>query len=329
VPRLTADQLAARSQSIGSSEVAAILGLDSYRTGLDVWLSKRNPELFAEQPESEAQLMGHLLEPVVAQRYAMALPDVSLRESQTLIGPDPFMTATPDRIATSWIDGPVVAEAEREWIVEIKTKSAWTVRGFGPTGTDEVPREILCQVLWQQAISGLTEQADVAVLVDGREFRLYHVAHDAEVAAVMLDEVRTWWQRHMVNGEEPVIEGGSSRLYLQHKFAKAGPELVEADLAATQCMEDLLRAQQRIKDAETLKEKVTIELMQRCGEAAGIVGPVGKWRWTAQKGRETIDVKGLIAHLNVPAEVVQQFTKRSSDIRVPRFYPAKEIPSHE
>jgi len=315
VPRLTADQLAARSRSVGSSEVAAILGLDTYRTGLDVWLSKRNPELFADEKESEAQLMGHLLEPVVAQRYALALPDVSLRESETLVGPEPFMTATPDRIASS---------SANEWIVEIKTKSAWTVRGFGPTGTDEVPREILCQVLWQQAVSGLTAQADVAVLVDGREFKLYHVAHDAEVAAVMLDEVRTWWQRHMVDGEEPAIEGSAARMYLQQKFAKARPDLIEADEEANHLMREIQRANQLLLEADVIKERVGLLLMQKCGEAAGIEGPVGKWRWTPQKGRATIDAKGLIAHLRVPDDVVQQFTKRSPDIRVPRFYPAKE-----
>jgi len=328
VPRLTADQLAARSQSIGSSEVAAILGLDSYRTGLDVWLSKRSPDLLVEAEESEAQLMGHLLEPVVAQRYALALPDVSLRESETLVGPEPFMTATPDRIATSWIDGPIVAEADREWIVEIKTKSVWTMRGFGPTGSDEVPPEILCQVLWQQAISGLTERADVAVLVDGREFRLYHIAHDAEVAAVMLDEARQWWQRHMVDGEEPPIEGRAARSYLMQKFAKARPDLIEADEEANTLMREIQRANALITEGELIKDRTALRLMQLCGEAAGIEGPVGKWRWTPQKGRETIDAKALIAHLNVAPEIVQQFTKRSPDIRVPRFYPNKETP-HE
>ena len=164
----------------------------------------------------------------------------------------------------------------------------------------------------------------MAVLVDGREFKLYHVAHDAEVAAVMLDEVRTWWQRHMVDGEEPAIEGSAARMYLQQKFAKARPDLIEADEEANHLMREIQRANQLLLEADVIKERVGLLLMQKCGEAAGIEGPVGKWRWTPQKGRATIDAKGLISHLRVPDDVVQQFTKRSPDLRVPRFYPAKE-----
>ena len=57
---LTPEQLERRRSSIGASDVAAILGLDPYRTGLDIWLQKRG--LAEVQDQTEASLMGHLLD---------------------------------------------------------------------------------------------------------------------------------------------------------------------------------------------------------------------------------------------------------------------------
>lgn len=309
---LTPEQLERRRSSIGASDVAAILGLDPYRTGLDIWLQKRG--LAEVQDQTEASLMGHLLEPVVATRYAMVHPDVSLRTSETIVGNEPYFTATPDRVASTH---------KQEWLVEIKTKSRWTAERFGEAGTDQVPPEILCQVLWQMACTGM-DHCDVAVLVDGREYREYGVPYDREVAASMQEQARDWWIRHIVNGQEPALTGPSAVAYLKEKFSAVQGDVIVATPTEEQMLHELAQARRAVAQAEQRVEAAQVALMARIADAPGLSGSVGKVSWRHQKGRTTTDYKRLVADLAVSEDLLAQYTTTGQPIRVFRFTPSKE-----
>ena len=310
---LTPEQLERRRSSIGASDVAAILGLDPYRTGLDIWLEKRG--LAEPQASSEASLMGHLLEPVVATRYAMVHPEASLRTCETIVGNEPFFTATPDRVATTH---------DKEWLVEIKTKSRWTAERFGEPGTDQVPPEILCQVLWQMACTGM-DYCDVALLIDGREYREYSINYDREVAASMQTQARDWWMRHIVNGQEPALTGPSAVAYLKEKFAEVQGEVIVATPTEEQMLDELATARRAMAAAEQRVEAAQVALMARIADAPGLTGSAGKISWRHQKGRTTVDYKRLVADLGVAEEQLAQYQTTGSPIRVFRFTPAKEV----
>lgn len=320
---LTLEQKQRRQSSIGASEVAAILGLDTKKTGLDVWLSKRSAPTVEE--ESEASLMGNLLEPVVAQRYSLIHPDRILKECETLVGSEPFFTATPDRLVQQLGDpARYVGGVEQEWLLEIKTRSMYTAKTFGEPGTDQVPPEVLCQVMWQMGIAGM-DYAEVALLVDGRRYAEYAVRFDKAAFDAMQEQARAWWIRHIINGEEPEIRGTAAVDYLRDKFRN-----VEGDvLVAKQQDEALMLAyhgvRQRIKQAEAEKEALQAAIMSRIGHAPGLKGDAGSLSWRPQRGRTTVDYKSLVASLNVPEEVIQQYTRVGPDIRVLRFTPNKRL----
>lgn len=309
---LTAEQLTRRATGIGASEVAAVLGLAPYATPLDVWMRKTGRQ-GQVPPMTQASRMGHLLEPVVAQLYAEDT-GATLEESDTLEGEEPWMLATPDRIASK--DG-------MRWLLEIKTKSYWTAKAFGEPGTDAVPPEILCQVLWQQRITGLTANADVAVLVDGREYSVYRVPYDQALADDLVTQCRDWWNTHVVGDVEPAVTGGSGLAYLQRKFAAHTDDVLQASAEAEAWLVALADAKERIKAAEADEEAARIALMQLIGESGGLHGNAGKISWRASKGRSTVDYKGIVAALDVPDDVIQQHTRVAPPARVFRFTPAK------
>src|ERR1700694_1448834 len=64
-----AQWLEAGRAGIGGSDAAAILGLDPWRSGLDVWRSKVEPTPPTEEERFLFKL-GHLLEPVTARLYS-------------------------------------------------------------------------------------------------------------------------------------------------------------------------------------------------------------------------------------------------------------------
>lgn len=301
---------AERMKRLGSGDIAAVLGLDPYKTAFDVWLQKKG--LAELQQQSEASLMGDLLEPIVAQRYAMANEGVILRTvPEPLVGDEPWATATPDRIVTN--------DTAQEWVLEIKTKSSWTFRDFGEAGTDQVPPAILAQVMWQLGIAGM-DYADIAVLVDGRKYVQYGVQYDRAVFSAMMEQARQWWERHIVKGDEPKLEGTAVVGYLREKFKDVQGEAVVATEDDEALLWSYKLTQDIIKKAEAEKERIQTALMARIGNAPGIKGEVGgKVSWLPQKGRTTIDYKSLVADLNVPADALQKYTRIGHPIRVFRY----------
>ena len=164
LPSTRAEWLALRQTGIGGSDVAPILGLSPWRSPYQVWEDKTGRG--EDQPESPALYWGRLLEDPIRQAYAD-------RTGLTVVKPDcmyssaehPFMHANLDGIAS---DGR---------IVEFKTSSrddAW-----GEEGTDEIPEYYMTQVQHYLYVMGAT-RADVAVLFQGRDFRIYTVEADPD-----------------------------------------------------------------------------------------------------------------------------------------------------
>ena len=318
---LTPEQIVQRRTKLGASEVGAILGLDPYRTALDVWLEKRRTD--TPEPEfNEAAMMGHLLEPVVAQRFQMAHPEVAqVVDGRTVVHADSlpdfgrWAAATPDRIA-------LVPSEDRghEFLVELKTRNTFTARAFGTPGTDEVPPEILAQVLWQQYVTGLRTDATVAVLVSGVRYFEYVVQFDADVADEMFGLARAWWERCIVRGEEPDLTGPSVKAYLGQKFKDVNAEVREAQDDEETLLARMAAARERIKEAEAEKEKLEQELMLRCGTARGIQGSVAKWLWVPIKGRRQTNWKAVAEAAGASADLIQQHTRIGEPYRQARFY---------
>jgi predicted phage-related endonuclease len=234
---------------------------------------------------NQATKMGHLLEPVVANLYRELHPEVvDLIECETIVGKEPWMLATPDRVAHTADD--------REWLVEIKNRSRFTIGDFGEQQTDQVPHDILCQVLWQQYVTGLTGDADVAVLVDGRDFMTFTVPYDAELAAMLVRTLRDWWTRHVVQGIEPAIDQTAIE-YLKAKFPANNTEVLAADETSELLLEELRIAKQLADQADRLKDNAKAALMEIMGEAGGLRGEAGSVSWRTAKGRSVTDWEAI------------------------------------
>lgn len=140
--------------------------------------------------------MGNLLEPYVADWYALHNPGVQVRECKKRGNPvwwvdkaNEDFAATPDRILVDRETGEVTA------LLEIKT--ARVASEWGDEGSDEVPEHYRLQALWQMKCTGV-KTVIFAVLHAGLRFATYRVEWDyADVAwltaetEVFMDAVRT------------------------------------------------------------------------------------------------------------------------------------------
>ncbi len=180
---LSTEQLAERKKSLGGSDAGAVLGLSPYRTPFDVWLDKtgRAPEL----DDTDAMFWGRVLEDTVAKVYADRSGDKIRRRGFERSREFPWMHANIDRV--------IVGDPRGVGVLEIKTAGQYSADDWGESGTNQIPEHYYAQVAHYLAVTGYT-WARLAVLIGGRDFRVYDVPRDDEIIDRLIDLERDFWR---------------------------------------------------------------------------------------------------------------------------------------
>lgn len=271
---LSPEQLTLRKQGLGASEVAAVLGLDPYRTALDVYLEK-----IGEAPTFEGNRFthwGNRLEALIADEYASLHPDVALKTSGTQIGPEPWMLATPDRVVFSGQEPPAAGDV---WGLECKSRGHFATDLWGESGTDEVPHSVAVQCHWGMVVTGM-RRWDVAVLLGGNDYREYTLVYDEAIALEVVARARAFWHDHVLAKVHPPFTGAES----DHKFLfRTYPTHTDEMVAATPAIGETLAMLQvvraSLKKYEEEKSQLEAQVKEFIGDRLGIEGPFGKVTW--------------------------------------------------
>lgn len=251
---LTAEQQLVRSQGIGASEIAAVVGVNPWKTPFDVFLDKMGQ---VERTETDRTRMGHRMEPVIADEFASRANRV-LELCDTLVHPRfSWAVATPDRR--------VVGARE---LVECKWVGPRLASHWG-TDDDGVPEYVLTQCQWQLEVAD-ADVCFVAALV-GEEFRVYQVTRDTELAGLLLEQAERFWTDHVLTKTPPEITASpAARRYLESKYAKAGEAVLDPTPEADRLVHDYLEASRLEREAVAAKELAANGLRALIGDARGV-----------------------------------------------------------
>lgn len=295
---MTAEQrqewLQQRRTGIGGSDAAVVLGMSKWKTPLQLYQEK----LSSEQSyfDNEPMKWGRVLEPVIRQEYAERTGQTILKTGEELIRSEqhPFMVASLDGFT------------EDEKVVEIKT--ARYDFGWGSEGTDEVPTEYLLQVQHYMLVTGF-KMTDIAVLIAGSDFRIYHVEADPELHELMIQGEGAFWER--VTNQippEPVNEGDLLRYFKEKDKAIDAT----ADLAMTHAR--LKQIKGEIKALEGEEQGLKEQVMGFMGEHNTLNGSDGKAliTWKSGKPVKRLDNKQLKKDR---PEIYEEYQTESSPIR--------------
>ena len=188
--------LEVRRGGIGSSDAATAVGLNPYKSPLELWLEKTGRQSANdEQPGmDDPRFWGTLLEPYVAVAYQQKTGRKVRRINAVLQHPTmPFMLAN--------IDREVVGEPEVQ-ILECKTAGEFGSRLW----KDGVPEYVQLQVQHQLAVTG-KDAADVAVLLCGQDLQVHRIERDDDIIArLVVLETRFW---ECVETDTPPAADGS------------------------------------------------------------------------------------------------------------------------
>lgn len=178
---ITEEQRLARKNHIGSSDMAAVLGLNPYRNAADVWMEKTG-RLIASNKPTDDMLDGTALEDRL---LSWAEPQLGkLNRNVNIIIQD-----LP--IATN-IDAVIEQSGEP---VEAKTTgfNGMPMAGYGQPETQEVPEGVIIQC-HVHLMATNRDVCHVPVWVGGRGKGLYYVFRDKELVEIIAEHAVKFWR---------------------------------------------------------------------------------------------------------------------------------------
>ena len=283
------DWLAVRKQGIGSSDSAAAVGLNPYKSQLELWLEKTGrdtslPKLDPQDEESPAY-WGNILEPIVATHYTRRSGHRVRRVNAVLQHPDPQL---------SWmlanIDREVIGAPEVQ-ILECKTAGINGARLW----KEGVPEYVQLQVMHQLAVTG-KQAADVAVLLGGQHLEIHRIERDESLISRLIDLERLFWD-YVVSDTPPPADGtASAEAALRCLYPEDNGRTLDfsqhTELAATYL--ELKAVRQNIAQQETREAQLKQVLQQAMGEAPHAEFAEGYISWKKCKDSIGLDVEQML-----------------------------------
>ena len=283
------DWLAVRKQGIGSSDAAAAVGLNPYKSQLELWLEKTGrdtslPKLDPQDEDSPAY-WGNILEPIVARHYTRRSGHRVRRINAVLQHPDPkraWMLANIDR---------EVIGAPEVQILECKTAGINGARLW----KEGVPEYVQLQVMHQLAVTG-KQAADVAVLLGGQHLEVHRIERDESMIARLIDLERLFWD-YVVSDTPPPADGtASADAALRCLYPEDNGQTLDfsqhTELASTYL--ELKSVRQRIAQQETREAQLKQVLQQAMGEATRAEFAEGYISWKKSKDSIALDVEQML-----------------------------------
>lgn len=257
-----------RSQYIGGSDAAAVVGLNAYASPYSLWAEKtgRLPG-FSGNLATE---VGTYLEEFVAQKFAEVTGKKVRKCNQSFLNSQyPFAIAN--------IDREIVGEDAG---LEIKTTTELNLKKF--KGGD-YPANYYCQCVHYMAMTG-KQRWYLAVLIGNRDFRWFTIERDeAEIEALMAAEAEFW---ECVKSDTPPAVDGTGATTEALKTIYADSSDCIADLTAHNAeLARYLDLTAQIKDLEQQRDEVANQVKEFLGEAGGGASERFRVSWKASARR--------------------------------------------
>lgn len=303
-----------RSEYLGSSDAAAILGLSKWKTPLDVWRAKVFPDAVEDEAAADRSKIlrrGKLMEPVIRQ---MAIDDYGLTLYATNRRHEdedyPWMRAEVD-FETLDEGGAVVNN-------ECKSVSPFAASQWGDEDTDEVPIEYHAQVQFALMVTGAqVERCDVWALFGSDKLVRYRIYRDEETIAGMRARCVEFWHEHVLAKRAPApVTLDDVEFLMGRKRGRpviANPDQVDLVMQYRDAKHQIKQLEER---AEELKLAIVGHLLAGAGDdlseqdAAILLDGAGKplLTWKPQSSSR-IDVAAL---RKARPEVADEFTTIST-----------------
>jgi putative phage-type endonuclease len=187
--------LAARKKGIGGSDVAAIAGLNKWKSPVAVYLEKIG-QATEEKETSEAAYWGNVHEETVAREFAKRTGYKVRRRNVILQHPVyPWMLANVDRLIVGEKTG-LECKTASEYV-----KSEWE--------GEEIPTAYLLQCQHYMAVTGYKAWW-IAVLIGGNKYVYKKIVRDDEIIQNLIKIEKDFWMNRVKAKVSPMFDGSDA-----------------------------------------------------------------------------------------------------------------------
>lgn len=179
-----------RSRFLGSSDMAALMGVSPWSTPLDVYMQKTSAERAEVSADKEKLFKrGKRLEPVVVEMLEDERGlDIVARNKRYTDPEHAFLSCEVD--AETEIDGERVN-------IECKTAHHFTAWKYGEEDTDEIPVEYAAQAMFSLMVTG-RRRCIFGVLFGMDNLVTYQIERDEETIAAMRATAVSFWNDNVL-----------------------------------------------------------------------------------------------------------------------------------
>lgn len=268
-----------RSLGIGGSDIGALLGVNKWKSAIDVYTDKTQGH---ENIENRFTHFGHKLEKVVFEEFAERHPGLKCYQV-------PYTIKRGACVAN--VDGMVYdPEKDRYGVLELKTTSEYNKEDW--LG-DTVPQSYYAQVQHYLYVTGLSF-AYIACLIGGNDYKQFYIERNLDDIDLIKETAEKFWKENVLKSVPPMLDGTDAySKYLLERAEKEDDEVVELDELTTKGNEykelkdkiEELEKELRLKEQEILLEMNN----NSCKKAKA-----GDFKFTiVTTNRKTVDKKAL------------------------------------
>lgn len=276
------DFLQGRRLGIGGSDIAAILGLNKYRSALQVYNEKVNGE---RSEDNMFTIAGRRLEKVVVEYF----------EEET-----GYMIVTPNEVTLKSETDPFVCSVDRFFSKEnpamnigvLETKT--TQKEIDPL---DLPKDWFCQTQWYMGMHELKFGA-IAWLERGIKFNYKEIDFVPDFYEFLKEKAREFWNNHILTGIPP--EPRTLEDILSMFPDSSTGKKIEASESMQQLYGKLKDVRGKIKTLEQIEEDYAeqVKVTMRDAEVVEYLGePL--FTWKSSKPSTAFDDKKLKAENEV------------------------------
>ena len=286
-----------RKQGLGGSDAGIVMGLNPWRTRLELWQEKTGRAEPTDLSDIESVQWGIHLEQPIAEEYTRRTGRKVRRVNRTIKhGKYEFIQGHIDRKLESVMAG-----------LEIKTVGIRSAHLWGEEGSEEIPAHYRAQVVHYLAITGWAFW-DVAALIGGQNLRIFTVDRDEEEIRDLIRKEVDFWQDHVVadTPPEPIETREASMLYP----ASDPDSTVEADVLIQTEIQSAKKISCKIDELKKSLDRHKATIQNAMGAAEFMIDHAGKklasWKSST---RNDLDKRALKA---ARPELWEEFPKTSN-----------------
>ena len=283
-----------REKRIGGSDIGAILGVNKYKSIIDVYIDKTEGSKFEG---NEATFWGHMHEATIMKVFAQKHKEFTVYQASYSIV-DNFFIANLDGVLKDRNTGDC-------GVLEIKTTNAFNYKDWEG---DVVPQYYYAQVQHYLMLTGY-KFAYIAVLIGGNHYKDFKIERSEEDIALIREKATEFYKENILKQIPPMPDGSDA--YMNYLKKKAMD--IENDTVVE--FVDLEEKAQKVKDIgkeinslkkeqDLLKEQIMLELINN-GTQKGVAG---KLKFNIQT-KKSPDIEAMI---EANAELVAQYKELES-----------------